>query len=135
MASKSLGTAKQLREKMLLEFQTSCDDLEDEVGIKNPNERRLKNKICLLKGSYDRVLDAHASLIMLEKTSASDEVNRNWVKVNLRQPFKKLIDAGEDLLNTLGVEDDTEASHSTINVPKKMQCCRKQCYWKYCCVM
>ena len=56
-----------------------------------------------------RVLDAHANLIMLEKTSASDEVNRNWVKVNLRQPFKKLIDAGENLLNTLGAEDETEA--------------------------
>ena len=124
MASKSLGTAKQLREKMLLEFQTSCDDLEDEVGIKNPNERRLKNKICLLKGSYDRVLDAHASLIMLEKTSASDEVNRNWVKVNLRQPFKKLIDAGEDLLNTLGVEDDTEAeAKNQIAVKKRDAMC------------
>ena len=109
MANKTLGTAKQLREKMLLEFQSSCDDLEDEIGTKSPNERRLKNKISLLRGIYDKVLDAHANLIMLEKTSASDEVNRNWVKVNLRQPFKKLIDAGENLLNTLGAEDETEA--------------------------
>ena len=45
----------------------------------------------------------------LEKTSAADEVNRNWVKVNLRQLSKKFTESAEDVLGTMGMEDDLEA--------------------------
>ena len=48
-------------------------------------------------------------MMCLEKTSASDEVNRNWVKVNLRNSFKKVIEAAEGLLDTLGEDGDIEA--------------------------
>ena len=107
--AKNLGVAKQQREKFLMEFQSACDDLEEEiipsVG-KQPNERRIKSKMSLVRSSYDEAINAQAQVVTLEKTSASDEGNRNWVKVNLRQPFKKVIEAAEDVLATMGVEDD-----------------------------
>ena len=109
MAGKALGVAKQLREKMLLEFQSSVEDLEEETGAKCPNERRLKVKLCQVKSYYEKALDAHANVIMLEKTSASDEINKNWVKNNLRQPYKKIVEAGEDILSSMGAVSEQEA--------------------------
>ena len=112
MSGKTLVAAKQQREKFLLEFQSACDDLEEETtppGGRQPNVRKLKNKMSLVRSAYDDVLETHAEVITLEKTSASDEVNRNWVKVNLRNSFKKVIEAAEGLLDTLGEDGDIEA--------------------------
>ena len=112
MAGKTLVAAKQQREKFLLEFQSACDDLEEETtppGGRQPNVRKLKNKMSLVRSAYDDVLETHAEVITLEKTSASDEVNRNWVKINLRNSFKKVIEAAEGLLDTLGEVGDIEA--------------------------
>ena len=94
-----------------MEFQSACDDLEEEIipsGSKQPNERKIKGKMSLVRSSYDKAINAQAQVMTLEKTSASDEGNRNWVKVNLRQPFKKVIEAAEEVLGTMGVEDDLE---------------------------
>ena len=112
MAGKTLGAARELREKFLMEFQSACDDLEEEIKppeTKQPNVRKIKIKMNLVRTSYDDAVTAHAQVVTLEKTSASDEVNRSWVKVNLRQPFKKVIEAAEDKLGTLGADDDLEA--------------------------
>ena len=109
--AKNLGVARQQREKFLMEFQSACDDLEEEIipsGGKQPNERKIKGKMSLVRSSYDEAINAQAQVMTLEKTSASDEGNRNWVKVNLRQPFKKVIEAAEEVLGTMGVEDDLE---------------------------
>ena len=92
-----------------MECQSACDDLEEEINLsggKEPNERKVKRKMSLVRSSYEGAIDAQAQVVTLEKTSASDEGNRNWVKVNLRQPFKKVIEAAEDVLGTMGVEDD-----------------------------
>ena len=124
MAGKTLTAARQQREKFLLEFQSACDDLEDETNPsdgKQPNERKLKNKMNLVRTSYDEAIEAHAGVITLEKTSASDEVNRTWVKTNLRNPFKKLIEAAEDKLGQMGVEGDLEAEAKVQNVEEKRE--------------
>ena len=77
-----------------MEFQSACDDLEEEIvppGGKQPNERKIKRKMTLVRSSYDEAVNAQAQVVTLEKTSASDEGNRSWVKVNLRQPFRKVL--------------------------------------------
>ena len=124
MAGKTLVAARQYREKLLLEFQSVCDDLEEELdikGAKQPNERRLKNKISLVKNAYDQALDAHASVITLEKTSAADELNRNWVKSNLRKQFKQVIEAGEDKLLSLGFGSDLEQEAKSKVASQKLE--------------
>ena len=85
--AKQISVAKQVRERALMEFHAASDDLEEELQKTPVNVRRIKSKLQLLKVSYDSVVIAQSEVVTLEKTSASDEANRNWVKEKLRKPF------------------------------------------------
>ena len=71
MAGKTLGAARELREKFLMEFQSACDDLEEEIEppeTKQPNVRKIKIKMNLVRTSYDDAVTAHAQVVTLGKT-------------------------------------------------------------------
>ena len=125
MTGKTAAAAKQQREKLLLEFQSACDDLQDEIDKPGgSNERRIKLKVGHVKSTYEDALDSHAGVITIEKTSASDEVNRNWVRSNLRQPYVKVTEAAEDKLISMGAVDDEETeSRNQIAQQKSLISC------------
>ena len=106
--AKNLSAAKQGREKQLIEFQSACEDLEDELEKEPVNVRRVKTKLNLVKIAYDDVVMAQAEVVSLEKTSASDDTNRSWIRDKVRKPFTTLKDRAEDLLEVNGVVDNTE---------------------------
>ena len=82
MTGKSLETAKQLRDKLLLEFKALCYDLEEELsppeGIAQ-NARKLRMKLNLLKVAYDDCLAAQSKVFGLEKTTGAEDTNWSWV--------------------------------------------------------
>ena len=112
MAGKNLGAAKQYREELLYKFRLACEDLEEEVeplGGKAPNVRKVKLKKKLLEDSYEECLRAQSVVVCLEKTSADDEPNWNWVKIHLKKYFKSAIEKTEILLEAKGEVEDPEA--------------------------
>ena len=109
--AKQISVAKQGRERALMEFHAASDDLEEELQKTPVNVRRIKSKLQLLKVSYDSVVIAQSEVVTLEKTSASDEANRNWVKEKLRKPFVSLSDRAEDVLEATGEAGDLEAQN------------------------
>ena len=106
--SKSLSAAKQWRERQLMEFQTTCEDLDEEVDKDPPSERRINTKLKLVRASYEEVMTAQSQVVSLEKTSASDDVNRSWVRDKVRKPYVAVVDKAEDKLETMGAVDDQE---------------------------
>ena len=87
MATKAVSDAKEKRQKYLLEFEAAAEDLQEILEAGNGTSRSLKNKVEVLKVAYDEVMGAHAKLVTLEKTP-SDEVKKEWIKVNLWKPYK-----------------------------------------------
>ena len=109
--TKTIGAARQQRERSLMDFKAACEDLEEEIApLKSGthNERRVKTKMKLVRSSYDDVMTAQAQLVSLEKTSGAEETNWNWVKTNVRKPFKDVIEKAEDVLIALIGEEDPE---------------------------
>ena len=106
--AKSLSAAKQWRERQLIEFQTTCEDLEEEVDKDPPSARRINAKLKLVRASYEEVMTAQSQIVSLEKTSALDDVNRSWVKDRVRKPYVAVVDKAEDKLVTMGAVDDQE---------------------------
>ena len=106
--AKSLSTAKQWRERQLMEFQTSCENLDEEVDKDPPSERKINTKLKLVKASYEEVMTAQSQVVSLEKTSASDDVNRSWVKDKVRKPYVAVVEKAEDKLETMGADDDQD---------------------------
>ena len=112
MTGKSLVTAKQQRDKFLLEFKAACYDLEGEVtpeGGRAANVRRIKMKMKEVKSTYEDCLEAQSQVYGLEKTSGAEESNWNWVVTNLKRPFNEVMNKAEDLLETLEQPADPEA--------------------------
>ena len=106
--AKSLATAKQWGERQLMEFQTSCENLDEEVDKDPQSERKINTKLKLVKASYEEVMTAQSQVVSLEKTSASDDVNRSWVKDKVRKPYGAVVEKAEDKLETMGAVDDQE---------------------------
>ena len=109
--TKTIGAARQQRERSLMDFKAACEDLEEEIApLKSGthNERRVKTKMKLVRSSYDDVMTAQAQLVSLEKTSGAEETNWNWVKTNVRKPFKDVIEKAEEVLIALIGEEDPE---------------------------
>ena len=96
MAAKAVTDAKETRQKYLLEFEAAVEDLQDILDAGNGTKRSLKNKLGLVKVSYDDVVGAHAKLVTLEKTP-SDEVKKEWIKVNLWKPYKAVVKKAEEV--------------------------------------
>ena len=107
--SKDTLLARRERERALLEFQSAHEGLDRELSDEGPqNERRLKRKVGELKETYRRVVDAHSTVITCEKSSASDEVNRVWLREKVRKPYDTLLDRAEEVLEQLGTVDDEQ---------------------------
>ena len=124
MTGKNLGAAKQHREELLYKFRLACEDLEEEVappGGKAPNVRKVKLKRKLLEDSYNECLRAQSVVVCLEKTSADDEPNWNWVKIHLKKYYKNAIEKTELLLETKGELEDpeTEAKQQAAEEKRK----------------
>ena len=112
MSGKSLNTAKQQRDKHLLEFKAACYDLEGEVepsGGKTAKPRRIKLKMSQVKTSYDDCLSSQSQVYGLEKTSGAEESNWTWVVTNLKKPLNEVVGKAEDLLENLETPADPEA--------------------------
>ena len=109
--TKTIGAARQQRERSLMDFKAACEDLQEEIEpLKSGthNERRVKTKMKLVRSSYDDVMTAQAQLVSLEKTSGAEETNWNWMKTNVRKPFKDVIEKAEEVLIALIGEEDPE---------------------------
>ena len=91
-----------------MEFQTSCENLDEEVDKDPPSERKINTKLKLVRASYEEVMTAQSQVVSLEKTSASDDVNRSWVKDKVRKPYVAVVEKAEDKLETMGAVDDQE---------------------------
>ena len=107
--AKNLKDAKKHRENQVILFGGACEDLEDEIAAPGGgNVRRLKTKIKLVEAAYLDCVDAQSEVVVQEKTSSSDEGNKAWVKANLRNPYKLVMEKAEELLATLGAGEDPE---------------------------
>ena len=95
MAAKAVTDAKERRQKYLLEFEAAVEDLQEILDAGNGTIRSLKNKLGIVKVSYDDVVGAHAKLVTLEKTP-SDE--KEWIKVNLWKPYKAVVKKAEEVI-------------------------------------
>ena len=87
--------AKQHREELLYKFKLACEDLEEVVeppGGKAPNVRNVTKGMHLLEQSYEECIKAQSVVTSIEKTSADEDTNWNWVKVHLRNPFKEVME-------------------------------------------
>ena len=112
MSIKGLSDAKQQRDRFLLEFKAAYCDLEDEIkpsGERTVNVRRVKQKLRLVKASYDDCLQAQAHVFGLEKISGAEESNWTWVDTNLRKPRNKILEEAEDVLESLSAGEDPDA--------------------------
>ena len=112
MTSKALTFAREQREMFLAEFQSGCQNLEEEIEPPSKsaaNVRKIKIKMKLVKSSHDDCMRAQSQVVNLEKTSASDVSNRNWVETNLRKPLKEVMDKAEDKLIAMKAGEDPEA--------------------------
>ena len=59
MAAKAVTDAKEIRQRYLLEFEAAVEDLQEILDAGNGTKRSLKNKLGLVKASYDDVVGAH----------------------------------------------------------------------------
>ena len=121
--TKTIGAARQQRERSLMDFRAACEDLEEEIEPPRSgthNERRVKTKMKLVRTSYDDVMTAQAQLVSLEKTSGAEETNWNWVKTNVRKPFKDVIEKAEDvLIDLIGEEDPEKETKALVEEAKR----------------
>ena len=120
MTGKNLGAAKQHREELLYKFRLACEVAPP--GGKAPNVRKVKLKRKLLEDSYNNeCLRAQSVVVCLEKTSADDEPNWNWVKIHLKKYYKSAIEKTELLLETKGELEDpeTEAKQQAAEEKRK----------------
>ena len=107
--TKNIKDAKMHRESQVILFEGACEDLVEEIGTPGEgNVRRLKIKMKLVESSYLACIEAQSEVVVMEKTSSADENNRNWVKTNLRKPYKEVMGQADNLLDTLGAENDPE---------------------------
>ena len=67
--AKAVSDSKENRQKYLLEFEAAVEDLQDLLDAGNGTIRSLKNKLGIVKVTYDDVMGAHAKLVTLEKKS------------------------------------------------------------------
>ena len=102
------------RERQLMEFQSDCEDLEEEVNKETPHERKINTKLKLVKASYEEVMTAQSQVVSLEKTSASDEGNRSWVKSKVRKPYVTMLEKAEEKLEAMGALDDHETKAKIV---------------------
>ena len=72
--------------------------------------RNVKKGMYLLEQSYEECIKAQSVVTSMEKTSADEDTNWNWVKVHLRKPFKEVMEKAEILLENKGeiVNQETE---------------------------
>ena len=117
MAAKAVTDAKETRQKYLLEFEAAVEDLQDILDAGNGTKRSLKNKLGLVKVSYDDVVGAHAKLVTLEKTP-SDEVKKEWIKVNLWKPYKAVVKKAEEVIYKDVNEEEESKSEAAIQKTK-----------------
>ena len=69
MTAIAVTEAKDRRQKYLLEFEAAVEDLQEILDAGNGTIRCLKNKLGIVKVSYDDVVGVHAKLVTLEKNS------------------------------------------------------------------
>ena len=91
-----------------MEFQTSCENLDEEVDKDPQSERKINTKLKLVKASYEEVMTAQSQVVSLEKTSASDDVYRSWVKDKVRKTYVAVVEKAVDKLETMGAVDDQD---------------------------
>ena len=125
MSGKSLITAKQTRDKLLLEFKASVYDLEEELSASGSsrNIRRIKLKKKETETSYKDCLEAQSKVYGLENSSGGEENNWNWVLTNLKKPYNEIMRRADTLLEEVEPLVDPEAEKKTQIVAsrKKVQ--------------
>ena len=121
MAAKAVNEAKEKRQKYLLEFEAAVEDLQDILDAGNGTVRSLKNKLGVVKVAYDDVMGAHARLVTLEKTP-SDEVKKEWIKVNLWKPYKAVVKKAEEVIyKDVNEEEEAKVEASVEKTKLKLK--------------
>ena len=122
MSQRELAQARHFREKSLATLKSTQQELELLIAADDINVRRAKNKLAQYKGCYDTALDAHITVITLEKTSADDPANEAWVRTKLDNPFKNLVVTAEEKLGDLEDEEgDRKAQAELLKEKRKVK--------------
>ena len=78
MSARELTSARQAREKALVQLKALHRELDELAKKEEVNPRRIKVKRGQYHEAYNVALDAHVALIVLEKTSGDDQANSSW---------------------------------------------------------
>ena len=109
--AKAVNDARENRQKYLLEFEAAVEDLQDLLDAGNGTSRSLKNKLEVVKATYDDVMGAHSKFVILDKTP-SDENKKEWIRNNLWRPYREVLRQAEEVIYKDVSKEDEEVAEA-----------------------